>query len=162
MFLKLTKKHIFQDFQNRVIEIRGGIGIWGQVGLTDQSPSPQSKHRGGATASFTWRSFLGGWSGLKACRLLVHCEPIRRTVIIYHKSSSAGFPGPPTRFLDTLQSYSDFPKTPFDPLPVFQLSIIFFCSTTIGFSFAGTCFSAISFKRADRSGRNLGTKGLVM
>ena len=30
---------------------------------------------------------------------------------------------------------------------------------TIGFSFAGTCFSAISFKQADRSERNLGTKG---
>ena len=32
-------------------------------------------------------------------------------------------------------------------------------TVTIGFSFAGTCFSAISFKRVDRSGRNLGTRG---
>ena len=30
---------------------------------------------------------------------------------------------------------------------------------TIGFSFAGTCFSAIFFKRTDKSGRNLVTSG---
>ena len=32
--------------------------------------------------------------------------------------------------------------------------------TTIGFSFAGTCFSAISIKRVYGSGRNLDTRGL--
>ena len=36
-----------------------------------------------------------------------------------------------------------------------QLSIV-------GFSFAGTCFSAISLTRADRSGRNSGTRGFSM
>ena len=33
---------------------------------------------------------------------------------------------------------------------------------TIGFSFAGTCFSAISFEWADRSGLKLGTRDFSM
>ena len=44
----------------------------------------------------------------------------------------------------------------------FLVKIHWCSSTTIGFGFAGTCFSAISLRRTDRSERNLGTRGLSM
>ena len=43
-FLQILKKELtnffyfFQNFQNKVAEIRGEIRIWGWVGLTDQNP----------------------------------------------------------------------------------------------------------------------------
>ena len=51
LFFKELTKSFFQDFQNKETEIRGEIGIWESVGMTDQNPSPQSKPRGGSNDS---------------------------------------------------------------------------------------------------------------
>ena len=62
------------------------------------------------------------------------------------------------------QHFHFFAKALFGPdlkIEIHNVPLILFTSD-IGFSLAGTCFSAISLKGTDRSERNLGIRGLSM
>ena len=95
------------------------------------------------------------------------CKPVTRFtrlgVIWTHQALRTPLGCGPWPFLpDRTVVYPDiYPRPWWSTINANLLSYYWLCST-IGFSFAGTCFSAICFKRANRSGRNLSTRDFSM